>query len=232
MVFHQKRVRKVQKFTWNGPEKVYFIQGSRRVWCTAISRKNLNWKKKLGKIWKMLTLAISGKNVENEKLDLFLKKSIAPKCKPVGTLLVNYMHHLENVILAKPSESFRLVLIFLRNCIAPPSKHFIMENSCLCRDHLTLFTICLHKLMVWLYDGMVRVVACVTMTVTSICHNLWCGYNLVCDSCTGRERKATLTFFLSLNGRKYHFQTDHCVFFLQNLLLHQYGLSHTQRLVV
>ena len=84
MVFHPKIVRKVQKFTWNGPEKVYFIQGSRRVWCTAISRKNLNWKKKLGKIWKMLTLAISRKNVENEKLDLFRKKSIAPKCKPVA----------------------------------------------------------------------------------------------------------------------------------------------------
>ena len=42
MVFHPKIVQKVQKFTLNGPEKVYFIQGSRGVWGGAISRKNVN----------------------------------------------------------------------------------------------------------------------------------------------------------------------------------------------
>jgi len=37
----------------------------------------------------MLTLAISRKNVENEKLDLFRKKSIAPKCKPVAVEILS-----------------------------------------------------------------------------------------------------------------------------------------------
>ena len=79
MVFHPKIVWKVQKFTLNGPEKNYFIQGSRPVCCRAISRKKLN-REKSGKIRQ---LPFPGKmwKIKNAK-KFFSKNSIVQNSKP------------------------------------------------------------------------------------------------------------------------------------------------------
>ena len=71
MVFHPKIVQKVKKFTYNGPEKVYFIQGSRGVWRAAISQKNLK-RRNLNIFFRENAIASDNKQMWMERCHIFL----------------------------------------------------------------------------------------------------------------------------------------------------------------